>query len=72
MNKKEEMLLKKTMTKRAYLELQKSHRVINSFNTGTRTFKNAKKPSRQIQKKEILNGADIYAPSFFLFAPLTN
>ena len=44
-------LLKKTMTKRAYKELQKSHRVTNGFNTGTRTMKSDKHPSRARRKE---------------------
>lgn len=65
-NSKEKVLLRKLMTKKAYLELQKSRRVTNDFNTGTRVFKSKKNPSRQEQKKEVRNGADNLAP-FFLF-----
>lgn len=65
MTKNEKTLLKKSMTKKAYLELQKSRRVVNNFNTGTRTFKTAKKPSRQVQKKEVRNGADSYGSFCF-------
>jgi hypothetical protein len=44
-------LLRKTMTKRAYKELQKSHRATNGFNTGTRTMKSDKHPSRARRKE---------------------
>ena len=43
--------LKKTMTKRAYKELQKSRRAINGFNTGTRTHSTDKHPSRARRKE---------------------
>lgn len=65
MSNKEKVLLKKSMTKKAYLELQKSRRVTNDFNTGTRVFKSKKNPSRQERKREVRNGADSLAPSFF-------
>ena len=45
-------ILRKTMSKRAYKELQKSHRATNGFNTGTRTMKSDKHPSRA-RRKEI-------------------
>lgn len=41
---------RKDMTKKAYAELQKSNRVMNSFNTGTRTMKTDKSPSRAMRK----------------------
>lgn len=44
---------RKDMTKKAYKEMQKKNRVINGFNTGTRTMKTAKNPSRQMQKKTL-------------------
>ena len=44
---------RKDMTKKAYRELQKSQRVVNSMNTGTRTMKTAKNPSRQENKKNL-------------------
>ena len=47
-----DILLKKSMTKKAYKELQKSRRAVNGFNTGTRTMKTAKRPSRQMRKRE--------------------
>lgn len=43
------------MTKKAWIELQKSHRVTNGMNTGTRTMKSAKYPSRQERKREVQN-----------------
>ena len=43
--------LKKTMTKKAYKALQKSHRATNGFNTGTRTMKSDKHPSRARRKE---------------------
>ena len=46
---------KKSMTKKAWKEKQKRNRVFNGFNTGTRTMKSAKYPTRQEQKKEIRN-----------------
>ena len=42
--------LKKDMTKKAWKELQKSKRATNGFNTGTRTMKTDKHPSRARQK----------------------
>lgn len=42
---------KKSMTKKKWLELQKSHRVTNGFNTGTRDMKSEKYPSRARQKE---------------------
>jgi len=47
----DETLLRKTMTKKAYIELQKSRRATNGFNTGTRTMKTEKCPSRQMRKE---------------------
>lgn len=44
-------LIKKTMTKKAYKELQKSRRATNGFNTGTRTMKSDKYPSRARRKE---------------------
>ena len=44
-------LLRKTMTKRAWQELQKSHRATNGFNTGTRTHSTDKHPSRARRKE---------------------
>ena len=44
---------RKDMTKKAYRELQKSQRVVNGMNTGTRTMKTAKNPSRQENKKNL-------------------
>lgn len=45
------MCNKKSMTKKAWKEVQKSQRVLNGFNTGTRTMKSAKHPTRQERKK---------------------
>lgn len=42
---------RKDMSKKAWKELQKSHRVINGFNTGTRTMKSDKHPSRARRKE---------------------
>ena len=42
---------KKKMTKKAWKELQKSQRVVNGFNTGTRTMKTDKYPTRQKSKR---------------------
>ena len=42
---------KKSMTKKQWLNLQRSHRVVNSFNTGTRDMKSEKYPSRARQKE---------------------
>ena len=38
---------KKSMTKKAYLALQRTQRSTNGFNTGTRDMKSNKYPSRQ-------------------------
>jgi hypothetical protein len=42
---------RKDMTKRAYKELQKQNRATNGFNTGTRTMKSDKHPSRARRKE---------------------
>jgi hypothetical protein len=39
------------MTKKAWEEMQKANRVINSMNTGTRTMQTDKKPTRARQKE---------------------
>ena len=44
---------KKSMTKKKWLELQKAQRVTNGMNTGTRTHKTEKNPSRQEQKAQV-------------------
>lgn len=44
---------RKSMTKKAYKELQKNQRVLNGFNTGTRTMKTAKNPSRKNLKNRL-------------------
>ena len=41
---------RKEMTKKAWIEEQKKHRVTNGFNTGTRTMKTAKNPTRAERK----------------------
>lgn len=46
-----EKLLKKSMTKKKWLELQKRNRGTNGFNTGTRDMKSEKYPSRARQKE---------------------
>lgn len=43
--------LKKTMSKKAWQELQKQDRATNGFNTGTRTMKSDKHPSRARRKE---------------------
>ena len=43
--------IRKSMTKKAYLEMQKSKRKMNGFNTGERLFDNKKYPSREKNKK---------------------
>lgn len=43
---------RKDMTKKAWLELQKSNRQTNGFNTGTRDMKTAKLPTRAMEKAE--------------------
>ncbi len=42
---------RKDMTKRAWKELQKQNRATNGFNTGTRTMKSDKHPSRARRKE---------------------
>lgn len=49
----EKNLQKKSMTKKQWKEEQKKHRLLVPMNTGTRTMKTAKNPSRQAQKKEV-------------------
>ena len=44
-------LRKKTMTKKAYKEYQKSLRIITTMNIGTRDMKSAKYPTRQERKR---------------------
>lgn len=48
---------RKSMTKKAYKELQKKYRVTNDFNTGTRDMKSDKMPTRarrkQLDRKEM-------------------
>ena len=49
--------LKKLMTKSAYKRLMKSRRATNGFNTGTRTHKTDKHPSRA-RRKEMERGEE--------------
>lgn len=51
---------KKSMTKKAWKEAQKKHRVINGFNTGTRSFKNAKLSTREMEKINFKKVLDSY------------
>lgn len=51
---------KKSMTKKAWKEKQKQNRVVNGFNTGTRTMKTAKNPTRTDFKKELRKALDKY------------
>ena len=44
---------RKSMTKKAWQELQKSRRVTNGFNTGSRTMKTEKNPSRKNLKNRL-------------------
>lgn len=53
------MCSKKDMTKKAWTNMQKSHRVTNGFNTGTRDMKSEKYPSRARQKEIDRKGIDI-------------
>ena len=49
---------RKTMTKKAWLEIQKSNRVMNGFNTGERVFESKKRPSRKKAKKNFQKELD--------------
>lgn len=42
---------KKSMTKKAWKQAQKKHRVVNGFNTGTRDMKSDKMPTRARRKE---------------------
>jgi len=44
---------------KAWIDMQKSHRVINGFNTRTRSIKSEKYPSRARQKEIDRKGIDI-------------
>lgn len=46
-------LQKKSMTKKQWKEEQKKNRLFIPMNTGTRTMKTAKNPSRQERKNEV-------------------
>lgn len=50
--------MRKTMTKKAWEELQKSKRKMNGFNTGERMFENKKHPSRKKSKKNFQKELD--------------
>lgn len=54
---KHDEALKKTMSKKAWQELQKQNRATNGFNTGTRTHKTDKHPSRA-RRKEMERGEE--------------
>ena len=51
---------KKSMTKKTWKEKQKAMRKTNGFNTGTRTMKTAKNPTRADFKKELRKALDNY------------
>ena len=51
---------KKSMTKKAWRELQKINRVIHGFNTGTRDMKTDKYPTRAKQKEDTKKEANDY------------
>lgn len=46
---------KKSMSKKAFLEMQKSQRVVFGMNTGTRTHKSNKDYNRQKEKLSLKN-----------------
>lgn len=48
-----EILERRKMTKKKYLELKKRQRVNEKWNTGTRTFKTEKDYNRQEQKRKV-------------------
>lgn len=48
------------MSKKAQREYYSSRRETNGFNTGTRTMKTAKSPSRAMRKDAARKGYDIY------------
>jgi hypothetical protein len=50
--------IRKSMTKKAYLEIQKNKRKMNGFNTGERLFDNKKHPSREKNKKNFQKELD--------------
>ena len=52
--------IKKTMTKKAWKDAQKVHRVTNGFNTGTRTMKTVKNPTRAMSKENFQKILDNY------------
>ena len=52
--------IRKTMTKKAFKEMQKNSRNLNGFNTGTRDMKTSKNLSRSARKSETRNLAKEY------------
>ena len=50
--------MRKTMTKKDWLALQKANRVMNGFNTGERVFASKKKPSRKKAKRNFQKELD--------------
>ena len=50
--------MRKTMTKKDWLALQKANRVMNGFNTGERIFESKKKPSRKKAKRNFQKELD--------------
>lgn len=52
--------IRKTMTKKAFKEMQKNSRNLNGFNTGTRDMKSAKNPTRSVRKAEMRKIAKEY------------
>ena len=47
------------MTKKQQKEYYSKHRVVNGFNTGTRTMKTVKNPTRAMQKDAWRKGKEI-------------
>ena len=50
--------MKKSMTKKKWLELQKRNRGTNGFNTGIRDMKSNKYPTRQEEKRNLKKAID--------------
>ena len=50
--------MRKTMTKKEWLKVQKSNRVMNGFNTGERYFESKKKPKREKAKRNFQKELD--------------
>lgn len=51
---------RKDMTKKAWKQEQKKHRITNGFNTGTRDMKSEKYPTRARQKEIDKKAVDNY------------